>query len=147
MNEALTQVKKSLKWLKQSHPVRVRHKKATIAEELQITMTLMKGRLMLSLLFQYYPVEDNLSGFYEIVHKTKEGSFKERYSFMNPSLGIALPGISETGQETLKTAFAYSLEENQIKSTITPLTQATIFCEVIRENFQSLMEVAKEKGK
>jgi hypothetical protein len=146
MNEALTEVKKTLKWLKQSHPTRVRHKKAATAEELEIMMTLIKGRLVVTLRFQYYPVEDNLSCFYEIVRNTKKDSFRERYSFMNPSLGKTLPGISEAGQETLKSAFAFSLEENQIKSQIAPLTQATIFCEVIRENFLSMVEVAKEKG-
>ncbi len=144
MNKTLKTVKTELEWLEKEYKTSSNFKSHKNLERLQYLVSYNRKKILLMLEFIFMPMEQammvHLS--YTIKFKNKEDKTEE-FSFADVSKGKVLPIINPDDIKRISDAISYEVLDGKIKSTLSPLTQALTFTEVIKRNINTIIDYGK----
>ncbi len=144
MNKTLKTVKTELEWLEKEYKANSSFKNHKNLEKLLYQVLYNRKKISLMIEFIFLPNEEammvNLS--YNIKLKNKEEKTDE-FSFSDVSKGKTLPIINPDDIKRISDAINYEVIDGKIKSSLSPLTQALTFTEIIKRNIDTIIDYGK----
>jgi hypothetical protein len=144
MNKVLKTVKTELEWLDKDYKASLSFKGHKNLEKLSYLILYNRKKISLKIHFLYMPHEQavvvNLS--YDIKLKNKVDRTEE-FSFSDVSKGNNLPIINPDDIKRISDTLNYEVVDGKIVSTLSPLTQALTFTEIIKRNINTIVDYGK----
>lgn len=144
MNKVLKTVKTELEWLEKDYKASLSFKGHKNLEKLSYIILYNRKKISLKIDFLYMPHEQavvvNLA--YDIKLKNKEDRTEE-FSFSDVSKGKNLPIINPDDIKRISDTLNYEVVDGKIVSTLSPLTQALTFTEIIKRNINTIVDYGK----
>ena len=148
MNKALSTIEEELNWLIKEYKATTDHTKNKHLESLAYHIHINKKKIKLIFQFLFMPLEESLvlKIIYQLRDKNRDLVEKE-YPLSKIRDGLDLPMINEYDYQRIHDVMDYELDDGDIKSVVSPLTQAVTYTEVIRRNIESIIQYGKKLRK